>query len=246
MEQVLDAEEFLAGMGVNWKQYTPPGGEEWSTHFKTDLEPIIKKSRSDALATLAKLKEKEAKIDEMQRHFQAISKSLIALDELASGKEESSEFGLPSTIRDGQGRAMAASIEESRLALLSHKPRIAEDMAEVESDIKFMADIALYINADRELDKLLFALYTVEIKFRAKILREAGRLLKIVESVRAELRGSHSTIKAMLRERLDPIFATLDEAYAKCGPEIRKLKKVVDKHGLAAWDAVVPPPGAIL
>ena len=68
----------------------------------------------------------------------------------------------------------------------------------------------------------------------------------IILSVREELKGSHSTIKAMLRERLDPIFATLDEAYAKCGPEIRKLKKAVDKHGLAAWDAVVPPPGAIL
>lgn len=205
MENITNAEEFLAGMGVDWKNYTAPGGNRWAAMFKDTIAPIFAKAKRDANADLEKYRLREAKMSELQRHLQTIAKSLVA------------------------------AIEEQRRFLLNDKPTTLRDIAEIQSDIKFMDDLERYINADRELDKLLYALYTVEIKFRAKILREALRLLKIVEGVRPGLAGSNSTIKNLISGITDPMFKTLDEAYAKCVPELRKLKKLVDKQGVAAW-----------
>lgn len=235
MENITNAEEFLAGMGVDWKNYTPPGGEGWVAIFKHDIEPIFAKAKRDANADLEKYRMREARMSELQRHLQTVAKSLVAIAEIstAAGLRTPAKCPIPQDVDEANG--LVAAIEEQRRFLLNDKPTTLRDIAEIESDIKFMNDLEKYINADRELDMLLYALYTVEVKFRNKILREALRLLKVVEGVRPELAGSSSKIKNLISHVTAPMFKTLNEAYAKCAPELRKLKKLVDKQGAAAW-----------
>ena len=63
-------------------------------------------------------------------------------------------------------------------------------------------------------------------------------MLVVVEETRGILRNSKSVVFNALKERLAPIFETLDKSYSTVAPALRKFKKEYAKVGISALATV--------
>ena len=233
MSDIIKCEEVLNGIEVNWLKYEPPGGKGWHKLFEEEIAPILRESRAKAE------KQKQFNTERLRTISRVQS---LAAEILAKGNELTSAVSLlKASPEDALDLATRASgIQGGARGIF----RFADSLLQVDEsviaqkdldeDIRFFDAFDDYITADSELDKLLYAMHSVDIRYRAKILRACCRLLAVVETSREVIRNSKSTVLKLIEERIKPIFETLDKAYAVTGPHLRMMKKDYAKRGPAA------------
>ena len=233
MSDIIKCEEVLGGLSVNWLDYEPSGGKTWSKVFHEGIAPVMRESRANAEKQIAYNADRLRNIAKVQ----SLSAEILSkANELASAityLDAAPEDSLDLQSSTGGMLAGARRIFNFADALLSVGDAVTAQR-EISEDIRFFNAFDAYISADAELDKLLFAMHQVDVRYRAKILRACCRLLAVVEENREVLRNSKSVVFKNLGNRLTPIFDTLDKAYALTGKQLRRMKKKYAKNGPAA------------
>ena len=235
--KIEKCEDVLNGLKVNWAGYEPPGGETWRKVFVEEIGPLLRKSRADAMKelevvsqgkrTVAKVNEIVETLREKTDELEGLVTTLAGVDPMAA----STMMTLQSCI-DVMGRFAKHRMESDSSA---------KDIAEIEEDIKFFDAFEAMVEADAELDKMLYAMLTVEDKYRVKLLRASCRMLTVVEENREVVRRTKSVVAAKLKGVVAQIVATLDGAYAVTSVYLRQLKKDYAKSGIAALASLVAP-----
>ena len=235
--KIEKCEDVLNGLKVNWAGYEPPGGETWRKVFVEEIGPLLRKSRADAMKelevvsqgkrTVAKVNEIVETLREKTDELEGLVTTLAGVDPMAA----STMMTLQSCI-DVMGRFAKHRMESDSSA---------KDIAEIEEDIKFFDAFEAMVEADAELDKMLYAMLTVEDKYRVKRLRASCRMLTVVEENREVVRRTKSVVAAKLKGVVAQIVATLDGAYAVTSVYLRQLKKDYAKSGIAALASLVAP-----
>lgn len=233
MSDIIKCEEVLNGIEVNWLKYEPPGGKGWHQLFEEEIAPILRESRAKAIKQKQHDTERLRNISRVQSlAAEILSKSnelATAITFLDAAPEDNLDLATRASGINGGARGIfkfADSLLQNDESVIAPK--------DLDEDIRFFDTFDDYIAADAELDKLLYAMHSVDIRYRAKILRACCRLLAVVETSREVIRNSKSTVLKLIEERIKPIFETLDKAYAVTGPHLRMMKKDYAKRGPAA------------
>lgn len=219
---------------VDFAGYEPPGGDGWRDFYETGVVPIFAEASQKARKELASLKARRSR----RAAALAAMKQVVAsagewLENTDEGEQENAglrgDAGHVSATAENAMKKMSWFIGEDDLGI-----------AGIEADVKFFSDFKTYIDADSLLDKMLYAVYKIDPSRRVKTFRNCMKLLKVVTSVREELRRSESTMKKVMEKYTGPIFSSLDEAYKNLVPLLAEQKKIVAKHGPAAFDDPLP------
>lgn len=236
--KIEKCEDVLNGVKVNWTGYEPPGGESWRKMFTDEIGPLLRMSRADAVKELEAAtqgKRTVARVNEIVETLRAKSDELEGLLSTLAGGVDPMAASSMMTLRscvDVMGRFAKHRIESDSSA---------KDIAEIEEDIKFFDAFEAMVEADAELDKMLYAMLTVEDKFRVKLLRASCRMLAVVEESREVVRRSKSVVYSKIKHIVNPMIAAMDDAYAGTSVFLRKLKKDYAKNGIAALAALEVP-----
>lgn len=232
MSEIIKCEDVLNGIPVDWRGYEPPGGEGWRKYYTEQVKPIFERGRADAETEIASLSRRIA--DNRVQCFAADKIKVSASQTLFT-------LGTPDTPAD---KEICAALRDiiSKCNLITEKAASKREGVEkdekgikvCEEDIRFFDLFREYIDADAELDKMMFAMHNVELKYRAKLLRASYKMLVLVETRREQLRHSNSVVFRETKEVLAPIFNTLDEAYAVVSVSLRMQMKDVKKNGIDA------------
>lgn len=235
--KIEKCDEVLNGVKVNWAGYEPPGGETWRKVFVEEIGPLLRKSRADAVKELEVVtqgKRTVARLNEIVETLRAKSDELEGLVTTLAGVDPmaaSTMMTLQSCV-DVMGRFAKHRMESDSSA---------KSIAEIEEDIKFFDAFDAMVEADAELDKMLYAMLTVEPKFRVKLLRSSYRMLLVVEENREVVRRSKSVVFSKLKGVVGSIISTLDDAYKVTSVYLRKLKKDYAKSGISALASLEAP-----
>ena len=232
MSEIIKCEDVLNGIAVDWRGYEPPGGEGWRKYYDEQLKPLFAKSRIDA----------EAEINRCNRIIADNRSTIFAADKIKAIAEQTLSC-LPDSV-DAADKAISAAfgnisaqcalIAENLAARRGAIEKAEQGIKVCEEDIRFFDLFREYSDADAELDRLLFAMSMVDLKYRAKILRACVKLLNVVETRREGLRRSKSVVFKQTKTALDPIIKKLDEAYAVTGITLRLQMKDFKKNGIKA------------
>ena len=240
MKAEVDAEEVLRGMGVDWSRYTPPGGKEWREHFRTEMAPNIEREIANIDIHLATAKAAMAQNAEVARQMAETLKTVKSLvSSIGSARGISNDPHLATTAIALEDAAAALN---ARLSVLCNADADRLAVADFERDRNALAAFVSYVETDAELNKLLYAMHTVDIKYRNRILRVVLRLVKTVDEKRAELDHSVSPATKIIFDKMAEMFKNLDEAYAVLRPGLKQLKKAIEKKGEAAWRSISAVP----
>lgn len=237
MLELIKCDDILQGIPVQWIGYTPPGGKGWRKLYTENLAPIIAEYRAKAEASKKAMAERERTAAKIRN---------LATDTAAKWAELSSALS-SAGLDVVHARAVAMRVNEIQAATrgilggLDSFVIVPEDMpksAEIDEDIRFFDAFSAYIDEDAELDRVLYALFTVDMKYRTKLLRAAYRMLGVVEEAREVLRHSKSMVFKALKPKLGPVIEVLDNGYATIAPAIRKFKKEYAKSGAEALASI--------
>lgn len=238
--KIEKCEDVLNGLKVNWAGYEPPGGETWRKVFVEEIGPLLRKSRADAVKELESIMRNRRNLTRMKGVVQEIREKTeeVAriLDEL--GFQQKPDVAVATSLALIQTNISPLEIFSS---VTLEKANSQKDIAEIEEDIKFFDAFEAMVEADAELDKMLYAMLTVEDKYRVKLLRASCRMLTVVEENREVVRRSKSVVSAKIKGVVAQIIATLDGAYAVTSVYLRQLKKDYAHHGIAALASLVAP-----
>lgn len=237
MLSIIKSEDVLQCIPVRWIGYTPPGGEGWRKLYTEKIAPIIAENRIKAEATKKAIEERERIVAMVRSLATEIASKGAELSSVLSSIEDDNGAALDLATRASGVQAGARGILEGA-GSLSLLTRDLPDTSDIDEDIRFFDAFANYIEEDMELDKVLYALFTVELKYRVKLLRAACRMLTVVEEAREILRHSNSKVFKALKPRLDTVIDALDKSYALVGPRIRKFKKAYSKEGVSALASI--------
>lgn len=232
MAEIIKCEDITNGIPVDWRGYEPPGGEGWRKYYVEQLKPLFAKSRMDA----------EAEINRCNRIIADNRSVMFAADKMKAIAEQTlsclpaSDDPVQSAIFNAFGniKAQCALIAEKSASKRGEIEKAEQGIKVCEEDIRFFDLFREYIDADAELDKMMFAMHYVDLKFRPKLLRASYKMLVLVETRREQLRHSNSVAFRETKEVLAPIFNTLDEAYAVVGVSLRAQMKAFKQRGLEA------------
>ena len=88
------------------------------------------------------------------------------------------------------------------------------------------------------LDRILYALYQVEDRFKMKLFRSSLKLKRRIDNSRAILKNSRSPLgRSICNGGLAKLFAMMDVAYGQLSIWLKKMKKLIDRQGVSALDA---------
>lgn len=219
---------------VDFAGYEPPGGDGWRDFYETGVVPIFAEASQKARKELVSLKARRSR---RAAALAAMKQVVASAEEWLENTDEGE--GINANLRGDAGHVSATA----KHAMDKISWFIGEDdlgIAEIEADVKFFDDFKTYVDADALLDKMLWAVYKIDPSRRVKTFRQCMKLLKVVTATREELRRSESKMKRLMSEYTAPIFQTLDEAYRRLAPLLAEQKKIVERHGPAAFDEPLP------
>lgn len=232
MSDIIKCEDVLNGIAVDWRGYEPPGGDGWRKYYNEQLKPLFDKARSDAEKEIARL---QTRIADHRVQFLAADKIKI------SAAQTLFTLGAP---KDSADKEICDALRDiiSKCNLITEKAASKREEVEkdeqgikvCEEDIRFFDLFREYIDADAELDKMMFAMHYVDLKFRPKLLRASCKMLVLVETRREQLRHSKSVVFEKTKVFLAPIFNSLDDAYEFVGVSLRAQMKAFKQRGLEA------------
>ena len=236
MSNIIDdiKNEFERLATVDYAGYEPPGGDGWRDFYETGVVPVFADAEKGAQKELAFLK--------ARRNRRAAA--LAAMKQVAAYAEEWRK-----NIDDGEqenanlcGDAghVSATAEHAMKKIIWFIGEDDVSIAAIEADVKFFADFKTYIDADALLDKMLWTLHKIDPSRRVKTFRQCLKLLKVVTATREELRRSNAKMNNLMEQYTKPIFETLDGAYKELAPLLAAQKKIVEKHGPAAFEDPLP------
>ena len=237
MGKIEKCEDVLNGVKVNWAGYEPPGGDQWQDTFNEKIKPMLKSSRESAMRelesvnrgrkTIVRMNELVGSLREQSRELAELMDNIGGVDGFAASVLGTVQSALPIVGAFVKGKMDADTSDR--------------DIAEIEEDIKFFNAFDMLMAADAELDKMLYAMFMVEDKYRVKILRASCRMLVVVEESREAIRRSKSVVYSKIRGLLNPMIEMIDKAYLFTGVYLRQLKKDYAKNGISALAALEKP-----
>ena len=233
MQPIIKSDDILQGIPVQWIGYTPPGGEGWRKNYSENIAPLLAESRIKAENTKKAIEERERIVTMVRSLATEIATKGAELSSVLSSIEGDNGAALDLATRASGIQAGARGILEGA-GSLSLLTKDLPNTSDIDEDIRFFDAFSIYIEEDVELDRILYAAFTVDVKYRVKLLRAAYRMLVVVEGAREVLRHSNSVVFKAIRSRINPIIETLDKSYATIAPAIRKFKKEYAKSGAEA------------
>lgn len=233
MQPIIKSDDVLQGIPVRWIGYTPPGGDGWRKLYTEKIAPIIAENRIKAEATKRAIMERERTVSVVSTLAALIAAKGAELSSAIAAIGQKNGIVLDLAMRASGIEAGARGILKDVDSLYPSDGEFPKPY-EIDEDIRFFDAFTAYIDEDVELDKVLYALFTVDLKYRVKLLRAACRMLTVVEEAREILRHSNSKVFKALKPRLDTVIDALDKSYALVGPGIRKFKKEYAKLGAEA------------
>ena len=239
MDKIKTCEEVLGGVAVDWRGYEPPGGKSWRETFQKIVD-VLADSRKQAEKEKERLSFGIAKTN-------CARNAAVKVSALADEMERSIDPATlsPKILEEAKARAAEVRMAAELFANLMNGVLAADDstdvLRDIDEDLRFYDAFELFFEADTELDKMLFALFSVDRKYRAKIFREAYRLLSVVSTEREKLRNSKSVVFLRIKPMLDKLLETLDSAYAVTAPYMKKLRKEMAKRGNSVLDEMTKP-----
>jgi hypothetical protein len=231
VETKFDSPEILNGIpGINWNGYEPSGGQGWHDEYVNSLRPKIDGSLVELKATAAGYEKERTR--------------LASLGKCAKEAQRLCER-IQSIVADSGAACLDPGVQEwlaatARLAgqSFSVPARDAEGFRLISEDIKFLSAFKEYVEADFALDRVLFALYQVDARYKMKLFRCALRMCREIDVSRAVIRNSRSLLlKYFAVGGFSDFFELMDNAYGRLSVGLRKLKKLVDRQGVSALDA---------
>lgn len=224
-----EAIAMLNEMGVTWKGYVPPGGTLWGLKWKQEFRPSIVKYLESAKADYERLRDQERGMKTLLENVASMRKT--ARESLSLANE------MPARDLELSLLDIHALVAEAEYHFKDHyKEAVAHIQKEREivyADIRYMEAVLAYLDTDIVVDRLSYALDTVNEKFRAKLIRLIVKMLPTIESARMEIKISSAKMKEILGPMLEKILSTLDESYDYLTPCYRNMKKTLDKTGVA-------------
>ena len=221
---------MLNEMGVTWKDYEPPGGTVWGLKWRQELRPSIVKYLESAKADYERLMNEERGMKTLLENVASMRKMALESQSLA--------IEMPARDLEISLLDIHALVAEAEYHFKDHyKEAVAHIQKQreiVSADIRYMEAVLAYLDTDIVVDRLSYALDTVNEKFRAKLIRLIVKMLPTIESARMEIKISSAKMKEILRPMLEKILSTLDESYDYLTPCYRNMKKTLDKTGVAA------------
>lgn len=229
MENKIEkAEDVLAGVVVNWAEYEPPGGERWRELYTEGVAPVLEKARADAIL-------EKKRIEDGVKAASKIRKLCADIARIAGELREEVDRG---TLSRDIFMSEALSKVEGGAAFLGRAAKTEVEIrteyggtGDIDEDIRFFDAFQELVDADAELDRLLFALVNIDQKYRAKVFRAACRNLSVVERAREVVRHSKSVVLDGIRPQIAPLLSMIDKSYAVVSPVMRGIKKMVAKSG---------------
>ena len=237
MQPIIKCNDILQGIPVQWIGYTPPGGKGWRKIYSENIAPLIAEGRIKAEKTKKAIEERECAVAMVRSLATEIATKGAELSSVLSSIEGDNGAALDLATRASGIQAGARGILEGA-GSLSLLTKDLPNTSDIDEDIRFFDAFSAYIDEDVELDRVLYALFTVQLKFRAKLLRSACRMLAVVEEAREVLRHSKSMVFKALKPKLGPVIESLDKGYAIVAPAIRKFKKEYAKSGAEALASI--------
>ena len=237
MLEIIKCDDILQGIPVQWIGYTPPGGEGWRRNYSENIAPLLAESRIKAEKTKKAIVERERIVTMVRSLATEIATKGAELSSVLSSIEGDNGAALDLAARASGIQAGARGILEGA-GSLSLLTKDLPNTSDIDEDIRFFDAFSIYIDEDVELDRLLYAAFTVDVKYRVKLLRAAYRMLVVVEGAREVLRNSNSVVFKALKPKLGPVIESLDKSYAIVAPAIRKFKKNYAKSGAEALASI--------
>lgn len=231
--EIEQCEEILKGQPIDWVNYIPAGGDGWQRLFREEIAPTLKASREKAERTKRVIAERLRNIQRVRELAIEIQERGNELTKAAGVLAATEEDALDLATRISGIVAGARGVFNFADALQGTDAVLAKTR-DIDEDIRFFDAFTAYIKADAELDRLLYALPFVTLKYRVKIFRAVLRLLNAVETNREAIRNSKSVVLKNIEPRIKPLLDILDSAYASTSPAIRRMKKDYAKRGSAA------------
>ena len=224
-----EAIAMLNEMGVNWKGYVPPGGTIWGLKWKQEFRPSIVKYLESAKADYERLMNEERGMKTLLENVSSMRKMALESQSLA--------IEMPARDLELSLLDIHALVAEAEFHFKDHYKEavshIQKEREIVSADIRYMEAVLAYLDTDIVVDRLSYALDTVNEKFRAKLIRLIVKMLPTIESARLEIKISSAKMKEILSLMLEKILSTLDESYDYLTPCYRNMKKTLDKTGVA-------------
>lgn len=226
--------EICSQFDINWETYEVAGGKDWLDFYRNELKPTFEKALAGANKEIALIKEKSAQIAEIRKGIKTASESAKLLEEFC-GKNKG--VNILKAVKIIEWVRLTKSIAEDDIFV---KDESRFDVSEIESDITFIKAVIGYFETDFELDAVLYAMYKVEAKYKAKLFRHVIRLLPVIDASRAVVQTSTAPIKGLLGSILNPSLENLNAAYDKVSKNLRKLKKEAGKGAsISFWESVI-------
>lgn len=236
---IVEVPEICREFDINWEKYEAPGGNKWLNYYHTEIKPIFEKSLADAKKELELFNEAHARQNAIRKGLEAakaIGQMIVELSALPDN-------GINPARLQQLIEWNAATVQLTKRDLL-HRDIFTVDeqhrsVEMIEADIKYMTILQEYFDKDFELDVVLYAMYKVAPKFKAKLFRHAMRLLPVIETNRKLIESSKSFIKEKTFELIKPCIDELDKCYSSLSGSLRKMKKEAAKGKPGFWESVV-------
>lgn len=233
IQGIVEIPEIVSGYDLDWSEYELPGGERFVELYEKTINPTIQKQLDLLNAELMRIRTRESRRN-------AIRKGIDAAASIAKMVKECNDYDekdVNPEILPKLETLVAVSAELSNSEIFE-PTNAKEEIASIEDDIKYLNALDSYIKRDREFDMVLFAIYGIEPKYKAKVFRHASRLLADVELCRKFIDASHSSIKEKLSEVTNPLLEMLGKTYPTISALFKKWKKAAAKGSLTFWETV--------
>ena len=245
--------EILRGLGVNWSNYTPPGGAGWQESLHEKLLPGVQeaidsyeKARKDLSWTIVRMDTASADLRLVGRLLAPLAADIDEFGSSVLQRIVEKQLGVASGEREPDSGAVAwlKGANENIEKLLSWNKKAHDwkrEMDVIDADVTYLKAVRAFFTKDRELDAVLYGMHEVEIKYRTRIFRYAYKLFRETMDALQTIENSKSDIKGVVGKLFDEPMKELKEAYVSMPTFMKYCKKGIEKEGISFWNTFEKP-----
>ena len=246
---ITNIPEVLKDFDVDWRDYEPPGGEQWHSFFHETHKSSINEVIAEYDRLRARFSNAIARANTLGKHFKEIRKflggygSIIGLDIAVmndvnrsahcSGTAVFSRTPKASTLAwiNGADDALADLTDWTLGA-----NELKKELAVIDEDVKFLHALNDFFSKDQDLDMILYSLRKIPVKYRTKVFRTGYKVYREVLECMNVIETSKSGIKDEILGRFSVAYLELKKAYKTLPIAMKEMKKGSDAEGSAFWE----------
>jgi len=219
--------ELANGFEINWQKYTPTGGKEFHERWVEHGRDILAKYMAGAFANFKATQDKLANAYGVQAAIKAAQNAIVEAETYASnidgGANPERKERISALLREAVAAIPPVDIDALR-----------EENARSQKEAEFANAFIEMIDLDNVLDRTIYAMYHIPMKYRAKVLREVARRCTTMEELIAKAKLALPYVPKELNEYLGTIHKEISFAWSVTFVSIRAMKRAADKHGIGA------------